>query len=77
MRKGSKSLVYLFARTISLIEKIIDEENEVTHSQISKEVLRFLADAEMNKHCEKNGVATEDVNFLRLIKICWKVGGNL
>jgi hypothetical protein len=64
MRKGSKSLVYLFARTITLIEKIIDEENEVTHSQISKEVLKFLADQEMSKHCEKNGVATENVKIL-------------
>lgn len=56
MRKCSKSLTYLFARSISLIEKIIDEETPVTHAQISGEIMRFLADAEMAKHSEKNGV---------------------
>jgi len=49
-------MTYIFAKTISLIEKIIDDETLKTHQQISEEIMQFLNDPEALKHFQDNSV---------------------
>ncbi len=56
MRKCGKVLTYLFARTISYLEKIIDDEAVMTHKQISDQIVQFFTDSEAFKHYADNSV---------------------
>lgn len=49
-------MTYLFTRTVSIIERIIDDEALMTHQQISEQVMQSFADAEAIKHYADNGV---------------------
>lgn len=56
MRKSGKVLTYIFTRTISLVEKIIDDESVMSHEQIGTQINQFLNDKEALKHYQVNNV---------------------
>ena len=56
MRKSGKVLTYIFARTISLIEKIVDEESKVSHQDICSQINQFIGDKEAMDHYRNNNV---------------------
>jgi hypothetical protein len=56
LRKCGKALTHIFTRTISLVEKVIEEELSRTHREISNEVAQLATDAEAAKFYQENGV---------------------
>lgn len=49
-------LTYVFTRTISLIENIIDDESVVSHEQIAHKISQFIADSKAVAHFQSNNV---------------------
>lgn len=56
MRKAGKTLTYIFTRTISLVEKIIDDETKISHEQIGIQIGQFINDKDGMKYFQTNNV---------------------
>ena len=64
-------LTYMFTQTISLIEKIIDDESAVSHEQIGVQINQFINDTKAISHFQTNNVFHSNPH-LRLTKIWLK-----
>jgi hypothetical protein len=49
-------LTYIFTRTISLIEKVIDDESAVSHEEIGMQIGQFISDTKAINHFQTNNV---------------------